>query len=75
MPDSSTDSMSFKLLQALQVDDVDHDTSSSRFARMRAQTHTAQVSLTEEISKAVAEAPSTAEKRCKKSEILYKFLI
>ena len=65
MPDSSTDSMSFKLLQALQVDDVDHDTSNSRFARMRAQTHTAQVSLTEEISKAVAEAPSMAEKRCK----------
>lgn len=49
VPDSSTSSMSYKLLQLLQEDQEDLD--ASRFVRMRAQTQSAQASLSEEISK------------------------
>jgi hypothetical protein len=47
--------MSFKLLQLLQDDeagDQEGAASTSRFVRMRAQTHTAAASLSEEMSKA-----------------------
>ena len=59
-PNPAEDSMSFKLLQLLQGEDTDFDANTSRFVRMRAKTHTAEVSLTEEISK--VSAPSE-EKR------------
>lgn len=53
-PNPSEDSISFKLLQLLQGEDTDFDASTSRFVRMRAKTHTAEASLTEEISKVTA---------------------
>ena len=53
IPNPSTESMSYKLLQMLLKEDMDVDAISSRFARMRAQTHTAEASLSEEMSKVV----------------------
>lgn len=50
-PNPSEDSISFKLLQMLHGDDSDEATT-SRFVRMRAKTHTAEASLSDEISKA-----------------------
>jgi hypothetical protein len=69
VPDPSPDSMSFQLLHMLLQEDMDgagdqdaagaassssSSSSSSRFARMRAKTHTAEVSLSEEMSKVAA---------------------